>query len=177
MSSRAQRVVRPGPPLSLARTRRTFDILALALCALVVATCTTTKFDLEATILDRLGEARDDAQVDLRELAPFEWDRAVVLRPYLDEETVDAIVGFDVELRTAMNDGVLTVAFLDQTSVRRKSQIPAHLVRFDGPALVINAGDADLIVVVDAGESYLVPPGTGPRGTLCGPNGDDGCGP
>ncbi len=100
------------------------------------------------------------ATTSLIDIAPFEWDRAVILRAYLGQADVIAQYGFDPGvLGSAVQDGVLTIYFLRSGGeVVTSSELPDLFFRFAGHGAVIDRTHPELTAYKDDNfYQYFVP--------------------
>lgn len=148
----------------------------VAVLAVLLLGC-SERFDAAEAFSVALSDTTGGDRVLLSEIAPFEWDRSVVLRAYTSDEDAERLLGFPASNVVAVQDLIHTILFVRDGRIVAQSEFHGGLLRFDGPGIAFDPGGPALTVIHDptTGDEYLVPEGVGPRDVLCGPAGLGGC--
>ncbi|TCO68091.1 hypothetical protein [Marinisporobacter balticus] len=92
-------------------------MIVLMMCVLILVACTSQRSTNEKKFTDTIKELRDETEIGLKDITPFEWDTVYSFAPYTSKKMVQEIIGFKAKVSETVSEGMPHFVFVKDKEV------------------------------------------------------------
>ncbi len=92
-------------------------IIVLFFCILMLVACTSQQNENEKAFINNVKALKNETEVTLNDITPFEWDTVYSFGPYTSKEEVQETIGFKANVGETVSEGMPHLVFVKDKEV------------------------------------------------------------